>query len=69
MMTELFTKQSKPFYKFGEILYLLKIERFDWIKYIQDQFFSTKKKISTKLYGDIAATVQDHSCYVQQLSH
>lgn len=69
MMTELFTKQSKPFYKFGEILYLPKIERTDWIKYIQEQFSATKKKISEQLSADIAATVKDHSYYVQQLSH
>jgi uncharacterized protein len=69
MMTELFTKQSKPFYKFGEIRFLPKIERAEWIKFIQQQFNVTKKKISEQLADEIAATVKDHSYYVQQLSH
>ncbi len=69
MMTELFTKQSKAFYKFGEIFYLQKIERTEWIKFIQQQFTATKKKISEQLCNEIAATVKDHSYYVQQLSH
>lgn len=69
MMTELFVKQSKAFYKFGEIMYLQKISRTDWIKYIVQQFSATKKNISTQLADDIAAMVKDHSYYVQQLSH
>jgi uncharacterized protein len=69
MMTELFTKQSKAFYKFGEILYLPKIQRQEWVKFIQQQFITTKKKISEQLADEIAATVKDHSYYVQQLSH
>ena len=69
MMTELFTKQSRAFYKFGEIIYLQKIERAEWIKFIQAQFAATKKKISEQLANEIAAAVKDHSYYVQQLSH
>jgi len=69
MMTELFTKQSKAFYKFGEVIFLPKIIREEWIKYITRQFEATKKKISPQLANEIAATVKDHSYYVQQLSH
>ena len=69
MMTELFTKQSKAFYKFGEVIFLPKIKREEWIKYIIRQFEATKKKISPQLAEEIAATVKDHSYYVQQLSH
>ena len=69
MMTELFTKQSKAFYKFGEVIFLPKIKREEWIKYIIRQFEVTKKKISPQLAEEIAATVKDHSYYVQQLSH
>ena len=69
MMTELFTKQSKAFYKFGEVIFLPKIKREEWIKYIVRQFEATKKKISPQLAEEIAATVKDHSYYVQQLSH
>jgi uncharacterized protein len=69
MMTELFTRQSKPFYKFGEIFYLPKIQRAEWVKFIQQQFTNTKKKITAQLADDIAAAIKDHSYYVQQLSH
>jgi uncharacterized protein len=69
MMTELFVKQSKAFYKFGEIIYLQKINRSNWIKYITEQFAATKKNISEEFANEIAATVKDHSYYVQQLSH
>ncbi len=69
MMTELFTKQSKAFYKFGEVIFLPKIIREEWIKYITRQFEATKKKISPQLANEIAETVKDHSYYVQQLSH
>ncbi|MBA3674909.1 MAG: ATP-binding protein [Chitinophagaceae bacterium] len=69
MMAELFEKQSQPFYKFGDIVYLPKISQSDWITFIQKQFTATKKIISEELANLIAALVQDHSYYVQQLSY
>lgn len=69
MMMQLFERQSMPFYKFGDVMYLKKIERGDWIKFIRQQFQKTKKQISEDLANAIAAIVQDHSYYVQQLSH
>jgi uncharacterized protein len=69
MMAELFVKQSKAFYKFGEVMYLPKISHTDWIKYITRQFTATRKSISGELAGEIASLVKGHSYYVQQLSH
>ncbi len=69
MMAELFEKQSNPFYKFGDVLYLPKISRNDWISFIQQQFKATKKNIGEDMADLIAAMVQDHSYYVQQLSY
>lgn len=69
MMAELFEKQSNPFYKFGDVMYLPKISRNDWIIFIEGQFRSTKKIISEELANLVAALVQDHSYYVQQLSY
>ncbi len=69
MMAELFEKQSNPFYKFGDVLYLPKISRTDWIGFIQKQFKATKKIIAEDMANLIAAIVQDHSYYVQQLSY
>lgn len=69
MMAELFEKQSNPFYKFGDVLYLPKISRQDWISFIREQFRATKKNIVEDMANLIAAMVQDHSYYVQQLSY
>ena len=69
MMAELFEKQSNPFYKFGDVMYLPKISRNDWIRFIREQFRTTKKNINEELANLIAAMVQDHSYYVQQLSY
>ena len=69
MMAEFFEKQSNPFYKFGDVIYLPKISRNDWIDFIQEQFRSTKKNINEETANLIAALVQDHSYYVQQLSY
>ncbi|HTB53028.1 MAG TPA: hypothetical protein VK718_09670 [Ferruginibacter sp.] len=69
MMIQLFEKQSMPFYKFGDVMYLPKIKRADWIKFIETQFASTNKNISAELANSIAEKAQDHSYYVQQLSH
>ena len=69
MMAALFEKQSMPFYKFGDVIYLPKISRIDWIVFIIKQFAVTKKNISEVLANSIAALVDDHSYYVQQLSY
>jgi hypothetical protein len=69
MMSELFEKQSNPFYKFGDVLYLPKISRRDWISFIRQQFKATKKTITEDMASLIATMVQDHSYYVQQLSY
>ena len=69
MMAELFEKQSNPFYKFGDVLYLPKIARSDWISFIRQQFAATKKSIAEGMANLIAEMVQDHSYYVQQLSY
>lgn len=69
MLSELFEKQSNPFYKFGDVIYLPKIPRAEWVTYIQHQFHATKKIISIELANHIAGLVQDHSYYVQQLCY
>lgn len=69
MMMSLFEKQSMPFYKFGEMIYLPKIDEKYWIKYIVSGFARTKKQISDDLAAAIAQTVKCHPYYVQQLAH
>ncbi len=69
MMMELFERQSMPFYKFGDVIYPSKISREDWVEFITGKFEATGKSISEELADKLAALVQDHSYYVQQLSH
>ncbi len=69
MMMSLFEKQSMPFYKFGEMMYLPRIEEKYWVKYITTAFEKTKKSITAELALQIARTVKCHPYYVQQLAH
>ena len=69
MMMDLFNKQSNPFYKFGELMYLPKIAEAKWVSYITRQFHKTKKKINPQQALKISEIVKCHPYYVQQLSH
>ena len=68
LMSELFSKQSLPFYRFGDIILLQKIATSDWISYIQSRFSYTNKFISADLAERICQTVDNHSSYVQQFA-
>lgn len=69
MMAALFEKQSMPFYRFGENIFLEKIQLNDWIAFIRERFSATGKNITDEMASKIASTVDCHSYYVQQLSH
>ena len=68
ILSELFSRQSMPFYKFGDLVFLQKISTSDWIKFICERFEITNKKIPENLAEKICQTVENHSSYVQQLS-
>lgn len=68
LMSELFSKQSMPFYKFGDVFFLQKISTEDWIPFICERFESTGKSITPDLAKKICDTVENHSSYVQQLA-
>lgn len=68
LMIDFFTKTTMPFYRFGEILFLEKIEESHWISFIKERFEITNKKINETLAAKIAQTVDNHPYYVQQLS-
>lgn len=67
MMEGLFDDESKPFYKFGDIMYLKRIPFEYWNCFISDKFQSAGKKISEEQIKTICRTVEFHSSYVQQL--
>lgn len=68
MLLNIFNDYQMPFYKFGEIHFLDKINREDWIKFISGRFGDTDKEISDELCGLIADKVKNHPYYAQQLS-
>lgn len=68
LMNELFEKQSLPFYKFGDAIYLQKIGTTYWVDYICSRFKTTGKNISRELAEKICLMVENHSSYVQQLA-
>ncbi len=69
MMTDIFNNPSKPFYRFGDIMLLQKIETKKWVSFICKSFSNTNKKIEEKIAEMIPLKMKNHSWYVQQLAH
>ena len=68
LLMNIFNNVDMPFYKFGDILFLQKICREDWVNFISERFEATGKKISHELSGKIADSMQNHPYYTQQYS-
>jgi len=68
MMEALFDTPEKPFYKFGDIMYLDCIPISYWTEFIQKKFCLEGKTISRDLCEKICNTVCLNSSYIQQLS-
>ena len=68
LMMEFFTKSSMPFYKFGEILFMQKIEEKYWVPFIIGRFKATGKQINETLAAAIARLMENHPYFVQQLA-
>ncbi len=68
MMTEIFTNPGKPFYKFGQNIFLDKIARVHWPPFIISKFRETGKSISEVQCLKIAELTEDNPYYIQQLS-
>lgn len=68
MLMDIFTNSNKPFYRFGQTLYLQKIEAKYWIDYIVRTFRETGKEITEENAAMICRIMENHSWYVQQLS-
>jgi hypothetical protein len=69
MMTEIFNNPSKPFYRFGDIMLLQKIETKKWVTFIRKSFEKTDKQIDENTAEIIPIVMKNHSWYVQQLAH
>jgi hypothetical protein len=68
MLLDIFSNASMPFYKFGDILFLQKINNSVWGEFIQKRFADTGKTIAPNDARYLAETVDNHSYYVQQLA-
>jgi hypothetical protein len=68
LLNTLFSKQSSPFYKFGDVIFLQKITEEKWVQYICERFSKTGKHITEDLAAEICRTVENHSSYVQQFA-
>lgn len=69
MMLELFRQPSMPFYKFGDLMLLERIEEKYWIDFIRKEFDKTGKSIPDELAARISGLMENHPYFVQQLAH
>ena len=68
MMLEVFTNSAKPFYKFGNLIFLNKIETEYLVAFFNSRFADTGKSITNEASRLIAALVDNHPYYAQQLA-
>lgn len=69
MMINLFENQAMPFYKFGDVIYLLKIAPKHFVDFIVRSFKNTEKKISKEYAIKFIELMDNHPYYVQQFAH
>jgi len=68
MLLDLFSNPELPFYRFGDILALGKIDNAVWGDFITARFAATGKTITPDVARTLAGLVDNHSYYVQQLA-
>ncbi|MBR5841507.1 MAG: ATPase [Bacteroidaceae bacterium] len=68
MMLEVFTNSSKPFYKFGNLIFLNKIDTPHLVEFFNTRFADTGKSITKEASHLIAKLVDNHPYYAQQLA-
>ncbi len=68
LMSNIFQRRNMPFYQFGDMIFLGKIDRADWVDYIITHFKDRNKFISHDLAVRLCDVVDNYSSYVQQLA-
>ncbi len=68
MLMEVFASPSMPFYKFGDIRFLQKIDKEEWIPFLKKRFSETGKKIGNNNALFITNLAECHPYYIQQLA-
>jgi len=69
MMLELFKRESRAFYRFGDLFLLEKIPEKNWIDFVIRSFTNTGKRISRDMVIDMIKMTSNHPDYLQQLCH
>ena len=69
MMMDIFNNSANPFYRFGQVLFLDKIKKEEWIPFIVGAFQRTGKEITNAQAERICDIVKCHSWYLQQLCY
>lgn len=67
MMMDIFNNVNNPFYHFGQVVFLQKISKDNWVPFIIDGFRKTGKAINEDYASRICDIVECHSWYLQQL--
>jgi hypothetical protein len=68
LLMHLFTSSSMPFYKFGDTMFLQKIELNYWVDFIVKRFKDTGKNIKKEQASHIAQLMENHPYFVQQMA-
>jgi AAA+ ATPase superfamily predicted ATPase len=68
LMSGIFNDSSKPFFRFGDTLFLEKIATEHWVKFLVEKFLDSDKKITETIAKQLVEKVNAHSYYVQYLS-
>ena len=69
MMLDIFNNSNSPFYRFGQMLFLQKIAKKEWIPFIVETFSKSGKEITEDFAERICDVVDCHSWYLQQLCY
>lgn len=68
MLLDIFSNYEMPFYKFGDIMFLDKIGKEDWVRFIVARYAATGKVVTESAARSITRKADCHPYYVQQLS-
>ena len=69
MMLNIFNNSNSPFYRFGQVIFMNKISKDNWVPFIISSFSKTGKSISEDYANKICDIVACHSWYLQQLCY
>lgn len=68
MMSELFGSYKRPFYHFGDVLFLDRIAAGEWVGYLESTFRRAGREITRDAAHSVVNLVEAHSHYVQRLA-